>query len=62
LTTSAKALLQDEIFISTLRAKIHFPEVFEVSPAQSAERAASEAEAARSDADAIRDATEGFLF
>ncbi|RDL30367.1 Uncharacterized protein BP5553_10245 [Venustampulla echinocandica] len=55
----AKALLQDSIFSSTLRAKIRFPEVFEVSPAQSAERVASEAEAARSDADAIRDAAEG---
>jgi hypothetical protein len=56
---TAKALLQNEIFGSTLRAKIRFPEVFEVSPAQSAERVASEAEAARSDADAIRDAAEG---
>lgn len=56
---TTKALLQDEIFASTLRAKIRFPEVFEVSPAQSAERVASEAEAARSDADAIRDAAEG---
>jgi hypothetical protein len=56
---TAKALLQDEIFESTLRAKIRFPEVFEVSPAQSAVRVASEAEAARSDADAIRDAAEG---
>src|SRR6266536_4951135 len=56
---TAKALLQNEIFASTLRAKIRFPEVFEVSPAQSAERVASEAEAARSDADAIRDAAEG---
>ncbi|KAG9228717.1 hypothetical protein BJ875DRAFT_489597 [Amylocarpus encephaloides] len=56
---TAKTLLQDEIFASTLRAKIRFPEVFEVSPAQSAERVASEAEAARSDADAIRDAAEG---
>jgi hypothetical protein len=56
---TAKALLQDEISASTLKAKIRFPEVFEVSPAQSAERVASEAEAARSDADAIRDAAEG---
>ena len=56
---TAKALLQNEIFASTLKAKIRFPEVFEVSPAQSAERVASEAEAARSDADAIRDAAGG---
>jgi hypothetical protein len=54
-----KTLLQDEIFESSLKAKIRFPEVFEVSPAQSAERAASEAEAARNDADAIRVAAEG---
>ena len=56
---TAKALLQNEIFASTRKAKIRFPEVFEVSPAQSAERVASEAEAARSDADVIRDAAEG---
>jgi len=56
---TAKALLQMEIFASTLKAKIRFPEVFEVSPAQSAERAVSEAEAARSDEDAIRDAAGG---
>ena len=56
---TAKALPQNEIFASTLEAKIRFPEVFEVSPAQSAERVASEAEAARSDADALRDAAEG---
>ncbi|PVH69905.1 hypothetical protein DL98DRAFT_438000 [Cadophora sp. DSE1049] len=56
---TAQALLQDDIFASTLRAKIRFPEVFDVSPAQSAERVASEAEAARSDSDAIREAAEG---
>ena len=56
---TAKALLQNEVFASTLKAKIRFPEVFEVSPAQSADRAASEAEAARSDEDAIRDAAGG---
>lgn len=37
----------------------NLPEVFEVSPAQSAERVASKAEVAKSDADAIRDAAEG---
>lgn len=56
---TAKALLQDDIFASTQRAKVRFPEVFDVSPAQSAERVASEAEAARSDSDAIREAAEG---
>lgn len=43
----AKSLLEQQLFESTLKAKIRFPEVFEVSPAQSAERSASEREAAR---------------
>ena len=51
---AAKTLLEQQIFESTLKAKIRFPEVFEVSPAQSAERAASEQEAARTEADAIQ--------
>ncbi|RMZ79333.1 hypothetical protein DV737_g3420, partial [Chaetothyriales sp. CBS 132003] len=55
----AKALLEQEIFKSTLKAKIRFPEVFEISPAQSAERSASEAEAARLEADAIKSASRG---
>jgi hypothetical protein len=55
----AKAHLEQQIFESTLKAKIRFPEVFKVSPAQSAERSASEAEAARTEADAIRVAAEG---
>jgi len=38
----AKTLLDQQIFESMLKAKIRFPEVFEVSPAQSAERSASE--------------------
>ena len=54
-----KVLLEQQVFESTLRAKLRFPEVFEVSPAQSAEREASEAEAAKTEADAIRDAAEG---
>lgn len=56
---TAKILLEQQIFESTLKAKIRFPEVFEVSPAQSAEREASEAEAAKTEAGAIRDAAEG---
>ncbi len=52
---SVKTLLEGDIFTSTLKAKIRFPELFDVSPAQSAERAASEAEAARNEADAIRE-------
>lgn len=55
----AKVLLEEEIFASTLKAKIRFPEVFEISPAQSAERSASEEEAARSEADAVKVAAEG---
>ena len=55
----AKALLEQQIFESTLKAKIRFPEVFEVSPAQSAERSASEEEAARTEADAIKAVAEG---
>lgn len=56
---TARTLLEEDIFASTLKAKIRFPEAFEVSPAQSAERSASEAEAARSEADAIKHAAEG---
>jgi hypothetical protein len=54
----AKRLLDDEIFHSNLRAKIRFPELFDVSPAQSAEREASEAEAARDEANTLREITE----
>ncbi|KAL2845199.1 hypothetical protein BJY01DRAFT_235009 [Aspergillus pseudoustus] len=56
--TVAKRLLEDEVFYSTLRAKIRFPELFDVSPAQSAEREASEAEAARDEAKAVREISE----
>ena len=52
---SVKALLEGDIFASTLKAKMRFPELFDVSPAQSAERAASEAEAVRTEMDAMRD-------
>ena len=55
----AKALLDQQIFESTVKAKIRFPEVFEVSPAQSAERSFSEAEAAKLEADAMRSAAAG---
>lgn len=54
---SIKTLLEGDVFGSTLKAKMRFPELFDVSPAQSAERAASEAEAARTEADAMRDVT-----
>lgn len=55
---AAKSLLEQKVFESTIRAKIRFPELFEVSPAQSAERANSVAEAARSEVNAIKEATE----
>ncbi|KAK5188859.1 hypothetical protein LTR96_010863 [Exophiala xenobiotica] len=54
-----KAQNNIDIFESTLKAKIRFPEVFEISPAQSAERSASEAEAARLEADALKSASGG---
>lgn len=55
----AKSLLEQQLFESTLKAKIRFPEVFEVSPAQSAERSVSEREAARTEAEAIQCVAEG---
>ena len=55
----ARTLLTEQIFESTLKAKLRFPEVFDVSPAQSAEREASEAEAARNEANAIKEAVQG---
>ncbi|KAK3311444.1 uncharacterized protein B0T15DRAFT_388957 [Chaetomium strumarium] len=54
-----RELLTEQIFEATLKAKIRFPEVFDVSPAQSADRDASDAEAARNDAKAIEDAAQG---
>lgn len=56
---TTRVLLSEQLFESTLKAKHRFPEVFDVSPAQSAERGASEAEAARNEANAIQDAIEG---
>ncbi|KAH6874201.1 hypothetical protein B0T10DRAFT_449413 [Thelonectria olida] len=56
---TARTLLTEQIFESTLKAKIRFPEVFDVSPGQSAEREASEAEAARNEANAIRGVVQG---
>ncbi|KEY74669.1 hypothetical protein S7711_09896 [Stachybotrys chartarum IBT 7711] len=53
LCTATQVLLSQEIFSSTLKAKLRFPELFEPSPNQSAEKEASEAEAARHEADAI---------
>ncbi|KAL2285582.1 hypothetical protein FJTKL_07613 [Diaporthe vaccinii] len=49
-------LLNSQIFESTLKAKLKFPQLFEVSSAQSAERAVSEAEAAADHAKAVEEA------
>jgi hypothetical protein len=51
----AKKLLESQVFDSTLEAKIRFPELFDVSPTQSAEREASEAEAAKEEANTVRE-------
>lgn len=53
-----RTLLEQQIFESTLKAKVRFPGVFEVSLAQSAERSASEIEAARSETEAARSETD----
>lgn len=54
-STAAKSLLAKKIFASTLEAKTRFPEVFEVSPAQSLERESYEAEAAGSEVETFND-------
>ena len=56
---SAKELLENRIFESTLNAKIRFPEVFIILPAQSADREHFEEEAARSEVNAFKNAAEG---
>lgn len=55
----AMVLLEEQVFESTLKAKIRFPEVFEVSPNQTAERAISELEVARSEDAAIQVVIDG---
>lgn len=54
-SNSVQGLLVEKIFSSTLKAKCRFPDVFDVSPAETAEREASEAEAARHEANAIKE-------
>jgi hypothetical protein len=49
-------LLIGQVFESTVKAETEFPELFEVSRAQSAERAISEAEAAAGHAKAVEEA------
>ena len=51
-----KELLEQEVFESTIKAKLCFPHLFQISPGRSAQRAESEAEAARSEAEAIEEA------
>jgi hypothetical protein len=59
LSQTAKALLKDRIFESTLKAKERFPEVFEVSADQTAERAISELATAKNEDAAIQSVAEG---
>lgn len=51
-------LLESQVFDSTLKAKIRFPELFDISPAQGAKREASEAEAARDEANTVKEISE----
>lgn len=51
----AKELLEEEIFESLPRAKLRYPELFQLTETQEAERAASEAEVVRIEAEAAQD-------
>lgn len=55
IATVAKALLDEQIFESLPRAQLHFPELFQPSETQEAERASSEAEVARVEAEAVQE-------
>jgi hypothetical protein len=61
LCQTAEALFRDQIFESTLKAKIRFPDFFEVSSSQTAERATSEHEASKHEDAAIQSVAEGRL-
>lgn len=56
LSTVASSLLSNGIFESTLKAKVRFPKLFDLSAAQNANRGASAAKAVKSEAKAIKDA------
>jgi hypothetical protein len=56
---SARNLLCDKVFASTLKAQVRFPELFDLSPTKSAEKETSEAEAARQEAEAIEHVVKG---
>lgn len=51
----ARELLEERVFESLLRAKLRFPELFQTSLTQGAERAASEAEVIRIEAETAQD-------
>ncbi|KAI4285995.1 MAG: hypothetical protein L6R38_000222 [Xanthoria sp. 2 TBL-2021] len=51
----AKELLEERIFESLPRAKLRYPELFQLSETQEAERAASEVEVIRIEAEAVQD-------
>ena len=51
----AKELLDEQIFESLPRAKLRYPELFQLTETQEAERAASEAEVIRIEAEAAHD-------
>ena len=53
--TVAKELLEEQIFESLPRAKLRYPELFQPSVTQEAERAASEAEVIRTETEAAQD-------
>lgn len=53
-STVAKKLLEEEIFGKNSKAKMRFPDLFHVSPTQSAKRQISEAEAAQGEASAVK--------
>jgi len=52
-----KALLDQRVFESELKAKIAFPELFQTSPARDVQRNESENDAARSVAEALEELT-----
>ncbi|KAK4691661.1 hypothetical protein P7C71_g5383, partial [Lecanoromycetidae sp. Uapishka_2] len=55
IAAAAKELLEEQIFESLPRAKLRYPELFQQSETQEAERAASEAEVIRIEAEAAQD-------
>ncbi|KAJ5809736.1 uncharacterized protein N7503_001954 [Penicillium pulvis] len=58
ISTVAKKLLEEEIFGNNSNAKMRFPDLFHVSPTQSAKRQISEAEAAQGEASAVKEIPE----